>query len=90
MKSEKAEALTLDNMSKIQKLIDRGISVWKAEFHAAVNNSDEIPETFFSNRSAKKERHVTMWWINGDGLLCLHKGKYFIVPTSTVRYADFE
>jgi hypothetical protein len=74
----------------IRKIIERGIPVWRAEFHSAVNNSDNVPENYFSAESSVKSRNVKMWWINGDGLLCLHKEKYFIVPSATVRFAKFE
>lgn len=72
------------------KCLERGIPVMRAEFHSAVNNSDQVPENYFSNQSAVKSRQVRMWWINGDGLLCMHKGKWFIVPHATVKFANFE
>lgn len=74
----------------LKKILDRGIPVWKAEFHSAVNNTDDVPETYFSKTSQASSRKVEMVWINGDGLICLHKGKYFMVPSSNVRYCKFE
>lgn len=74
----------------LRKIIERGIPVWRAEFQAAVNNSDDVPENYFSSKSNTKSRNVKMWWINGDGLLCLHKGEYFIVPSACVKFAKFE
>lgn len=71
-------------------MVERGIACWKAEFHSAVNNSDQTPETMFSSRSAAKSRQVNMWWVSGEGLLCLHAGKYFMVPSATVKFANFE
>ena len=68
---------------------NRPIPVWRAEFHSAVNNSDDVPESYFSSKSHVKSRQVSMWWISGDGLLCLHKGTYFIVPSATVKFAKF-
>ena len=73
----------------LKKILERGIPVWKADFHSAVNNSDEVPENYFSAESNRKSRQVEMWWINGDGLVCLHKNKYFMVPTSTVKFLKF-
>lgn len=74
----------------LKKILERGIPVWRAEFHSAVNNSDDVPENYFSSQSHVKSRNVKMWWINGDGLVCLHKEKYFIVPSATVKFAKFE
>jgi hypothetical protein len=74
----------------LKKLLERGIPVWRAEFHSAVNNSDDVPESYFSSKSAVKSRQVDMWWINGDGLLCYHKGTYFLVPSATVKFVKFE
>ncbi len=74
----------------LQKALDRGIPVWRAEFHAAINNSDDVPENYFSSKSAVKSRHVNMWWIQGDGLLCLHKEQWFMVPSANVKFAKFE
>lgn len=75
----------------ISKMInERGIPVNKAEFHASVNNSDNTPESHFSLASQSKDRQVKMWWIvGGEGLLCLHKDKYFLVPQATVKYCNF-
>lgn len=74
----------------LTKMLERGIPVKRADFHSAVNNSDNVPENYFSNRSNVPSRNVTMWWINGDGLLCYHKKEYFFVPASTVKEAKFE
>jgi hypothetical protein len=73
----------------IKTSMDTGIPVSKAEFHASVNNSDDVPENQFSESSNSKSRQVKMWWVPG-GLLCLHKNKFFMVPTSTVKYANFK
>jgi len=74
----------------LKKLIDRGIPTWRAEFHSAVNNTDDVPENYFSSESNVKSRNVKMWWINGDGVLCLHKGKFFMVPHANVKFVKFE
>jgi len=76
--------------SEVRKLLDKGIPVWRAEFHSAVNNSDDVPETNFSSKSHTASRNVRMWWVSGDGLLCLHKGEYFMVPGATVKFCKFE
>ncbi len=74
----------------LKKVLERGIPVWHAEFHSAVNNSDNVPENYFSSKSNVKSRHVQMWWINGDGLVCFHKDEYFMVPAASVRFFKFE
>lgn len=86
----KAEPIITAIHPVLQKIMERGIPVWKAEFHTAVNNSDDVPEVYFSLKSDNKNRKVEMFWINGDGLLCCHKGKHFMVPSSNVRYCKFE
>lgn len=84
------EKAKMSEPSMMEKLLQRGIPVWRAEFHTAVNNSDDVPENYFSNKSHVASRKIKMWWINGDGLLCLHKEQYFIVPSATVKFAKFE
>ena len=78
------------NQTILSKMLDRGIPCRYAAFHSAVNNADDTPENFFSSKSAVKSRNVKMWWINGDGLLCLHKEEYFMVPSATVKFTKFE
>lgn len=75
--------------SQIQTILSRGIPVWKAEFHTAVNNTDNTPETYFSDASNVASRNVMMWWLP-EGLYCLHKGEYFVVPSAQVRFAKFK
>jgi hypothetical protein len=72
----------------LQKLIDSGIAVWKAEFHAAVNNTDDVPETYFSSESKVPSRRVKMLYTPA-GLLCEHKDKFFMVPHASVKYCKF-
>ena len=86
----KEEKIPEPSNAYLKKLLERGIPVWRAEFHSAVNNTDDVPENYFSTDSAVKSRQVKMWWINGDGLLCFHKNEYFLVPTSTVKFIKFE
>jgi len=74
---------------EIGKMIDRGIPVWRADFHSAVNNTDDVPENYFSSKSQVPSRKVDMWWIPGDGILCYHKGEYFMVPSATVKFHKF-
>ena len=87
--STKMARLRQESQGKLAKLVDKGIPVWKAEFHSAVNNSDGVPETFFSLESNRRERVVEMWWVSGDGLLCLHKDKYFLIPGATAKDCRF-
>lgn len=72
-------------------MIESGIPVWKAEFQSAVNNSDQVPENYFSSESNVKSRNVRMWLTAGGNiLLCLHKGKYFFVPAADIKFGNFE
>jgi hypothetical protein len=87
MSEKKKEPIT---GSVIQRMIEQGLPVTRAEFHAAVNNGDNIPENYFSNKSNVKSRNVQMWWINGNGILCLHHDKYFLVPAASVKFCNFE
>jgi hypothetical protein len=76
--------------TKIAEVLADAIPIWRAEFHAAVNNSDDVPEHYFSSKSALKSRQVEMWWVKNDGLWCLHKNQYFIVPAATVKFAKVQ
>lgn len=69
----------------LQKLIDSGIPVWRAEFQGAVNNTDDVPENYFSSKSAVKSRNVQMW-LTPHFLICYHKGEYFAVPNANVKF----
>lgn len=73
----------------ILKFIEGGIPVSRAEFHAAVNNVDGVPENMFSEKSENKGRRADMWWTPA-GLICHQQGKYFVAPVATVRYAHFK
>lgn len=75
---------------QLQMTWEHGIPIWRAEFHSAVNNGDDVPENYFSSKSTVKSRNVEMRWIKGDGLWCLHKGQYFIVPAATVKFAKVQ
>lgn len=88
MKKQETEPMSVHPM--IKKLIERGIPVWRADFHCAVNNTDDVPENYFSAQSAVKSRQVEMWWINGDGLLCFQQEKFFMVPSATVKFCKFQ
>lgn len=74
---------------KLQKLLDGGIRVCAAIFRDAVNNSDGTPEFHFSETTNVPSRNVRMTWTSA-GLICEHKNKYFVVPESTVKYANFK
>lgn len=73
----------------LKKLIERGIPVRAAYFRDAVNNGDDIPENYFSKDSNVSSRRVDMW-LTEMGLICFHKGRYFGVPDSTVKFSNFE
>lgn len=91
MKENEEPEFKLPRDTNLRKILDqRGIPVWRAEFEFPVNNTDDTPENYFSMKSAVKSRNVRMWWIIGDGLLCMDKGEYFIVPSSNVKFAKFE
>jgi hypothetical protein len=68
-------------------LIDNGIPISRAEFKAAVSNSDKVPEMFFDEASEKSSRRVKMLW-TPTGLICEHKEKWFIVPTDMVKFSN--
>jgi len=74
----------------LKKAFERGIPVKVAQFMAAVNNADGIPETYFSTDSNAESRRVRMWWIQGDGLLCWHQGQWFMTPSANVKFHKFE
>lgn len=93
MKTKEDQALEVNQKElpqNLKKMIERGIKVWRADFHSAVNNADNVPENYFSSKSDTKSRNVEMWWIPSDGLLCLHKDRYFMVPSATVKQHKFE
>ncbi len=73
----------MDTSKRLETLIEQGLPVNQAFFHTAVNNSDRIPETDFKTDSPKLTKQVEMW-ITQLGLVCLHKQKYFIVPTANI------
>lgn len=73
-------------MNKVlEGLIKNGIPTWYAQFHAAVNNSDNIPETMFSSKSTQESRRIEMW-STPHFLVCKHKNKYFLVPMASVIF----
>ena len=74
----------------LKKMVEKGLPVWKAEFQSSVNNTDDVPEYFFSNHSNHPSRNVQMWWLPGDGLLCLHKHEYFFVPSTNIKYVKID
>lgn len=85
----------------LQSLINNGIPVSRAQFHSAVNNADQIPESTFSDDSPTPSRRVNMWY-TPNGLVChqkatkisgfVNKGedRYFIVPLATIIFANFK
>lgn len=93
-RSKEYKALTIKEVAPQQHpddlldtIIKNGIPVWKATFQAAVNNGDEVPENYFSNKSILKSRHVEMWLCSGGQILiCRQKTKtetkVFCVPAA--------
>lgn len=73
---------------QIQKLLESGIPVWRADFQAEVENSRGEYERFFSLKSTVKSRIVTMTWTSA-GLICEQDDKYFCVPQANVRKVWF-
>lgn len=90
MQTKSDEEISPPMDPNLKKAFERGIPVSRAVFHAAVNNSEDVPENYFSSASAIKSRNVKMWWVQGDQLLCHHKGKWFGVPASNVIFHKFE
>ncbi len=77
----------------LAKLIESGMQVDKVQFHAAVNNADNIPENYFSAFSNVPSRRAKMW-LTPTMLICLQKNiknedVYFWVPTSTCIFGHF-
>lgn len=78
------------------RLIETGIPVAKADFHAAVNNADEVPENGFNEKSDNRSRRVEMWLTAGGNILiCKQKtkagaDKFFGVPSASVKFVHFK
>ncbi len=77
----------------LQKLIETGIPVSQAKFHAAVNNANQTPENDFNVNSNSTERRVDMWYTS-HGLVCHQKNVkkqdcYWIVPLPSIIFANF-
>ncbi len=80
-----------EKFAEIRKLINSGIPVREARFHAAVNNGDGVPEMQFNDNSTQPGRRVQMW-SSYSYLVCCHsdvkKGdRYILVPLSNVIFA---
>lgn len=73
----------------LAKLIETGIPVTAAKFHTAVDNSEKVPESYYSAESNLKSRRIEMWY-TPNGLVCMHKDAYFIVPLANVIFANFK
>jgi hypothetical protein len=91
---KKHEVIETEVHPHLQKLIESGIPVSQAHFHAAVNNADETPENYFNDKSDNRSRRAAMLW-TPHGLICSQvdtKGemKHFIVPPATVKFAKFK
>lgn len=81
----------------LDRLIESGLPVAKAEFHAAVNNADDVPESYLSDKSDKPTRKADMWLTAGGSvLICIQKRKkdgskfYFGVPAASIKYVHFK
>lgn len=72
-----------------EKLWKSGIHVTKTRFQGDVNNSDQEPEGEFNEESLKSSRRVEMRLVP-QGLLCLHKKKYFMVPLPHIKQMFFK
>jgi hypothetical protein len=77
----------------LEKLVQTGIPVSKAQFHAAVNNADQIPENYFSVDSMVASRRAKMWSVPGEIILCQKNVRkedcYFAVPKSNIIFYNF-
>lgn len=91
-----ADSMTSIISNPIDRLIEIGVPVTKAEFHAAVNNVDNVPETHFSEKSDSRNRRAEMWLTaSGNLLICKQdtaKGvtKYIGVPSASVKFVHFK
>jgi hypothetical protein len=75
--------------SYIQKLIEVGIPVAKAQFHQAVMNGMNQPENMLSEKSDNKSRRADMW-LTQLGLICKQEDKIFGTPLANIIYFHFK
>lgn len=68
---------------KLEELLIKSIPIAEARFHQAVNNSDKVPETYYSIDSANSSRRIEMH-LTPNFLLCNHKDKYYAVPLANI------
>jgi len=85
-KKEAKAQRKLTNKEKIEAMIEQSIEIEYSKFHAAVDNTDGTPENYFSEVSSVPSRNVKMW-AHRDWIICLHKGKYILVPQSNSIFA---
>lgn len=77
----------LPEMNKTLKgLISTGIPLSSVTFHQAVNDSNNMPQNFFSNKSEKKDRRADMWWTH-TCVVIKHAETYIIAPHANVIYS---
>lgn len=81
--------------TQLQTLIEQGIPLAKAQFQAAVNSADQVPENYFLNDHKTRSRRAQMWghpsWT--FILVCQKNLKdhevFFFIPNANVIYANF-
>jgi len=76
-----------ETLGVLEDQIQAAIPIARAQFHAAVNNGDGTPENYFSVDSTATSRRVEMY-LAPNYLICLHKGKYIVVPLSNIIFAN--
>lgn len=84
----------LKNTSVLERAIDGGIPLTKCQFHAAVNNANQVPTHYFSVDSSVKDRNCEMWLTNVGYVFKQKniKGEdcYFGTPTANVIFHNFK
>lgn len=73
---------------RLKSLIDAGLPVRVAHFHAAVNNAYNVPVHNLSAKADKKDNKAEMW-DTPAGLIVRQNGIYLRVPEATVMFVHY-
>lgn len=84
-------SVKLADKTQLDILSEGGLSVMRADFHAAVNNAQDVPENYLSEKSDNPSRRAEMWLTAGGNLLiCKQNGKWFGVPAASCKFFKFK
>lgn len=73
----------------LEKMWAAGLPARKTRFQGDVNNIDQVPESEFNESSKAPSRRVEMRLVP-QGLLCLQKEQYFLVPLPHIKQIYFK